>query len=393
VRQQRGMTRISITLLVVGACLNGTAAESVPVAAEAPQPKPFLSASEGIYSESKLLRPGKVDFLYRHRKDDDLYNLFVFSPIFKGGAGLFDPYGATATRYAGGFLRPLAAWPDKGDLIIGVQGVDADPRSDYEAQAEYRLPWGLGFGGGFVDATDNAGDVTFGKITYRNKWRGVSYIFAPQVQETDGVTSPGGYGAIYNDIAMAVGGTDGEQWRATLGFIAPDTKKLIRPTAEALYIDNSIGELPGPKVLFVNATLGFQGGFLSHAARLGRAMGPQGLEFGNPLGFLFPTWNRRLEVWEMGSLADLRAEHIRFPNRAIQERYEAMVYPLQFDKTRNLFDGLFAGGGYTKSPAGESALMIGGFHALLGFLKTSIGLEYQFQPAQTSVVVGLIDTF
>ena len=42
-------------------------------------------------------------------------------------------------------------------------------------------------------------------------------------------------------------------------------------------------------------------------------MGPQGLEFGNPLGFLFPTWNRRLEVWELGKLGAARFERIEYP--------------------------------------------------------------------------------
>jgi hypothetical protein len=384
--------------LVVGAAFPCIAAEQN--SSEVP---PFFSWNDGFHSESKLLRPGKLDFLYRHRRDDDLYNFFAFTPSFKGGAGMFDTYGGEPARYAGGFLRPLAPWPDKGDLIVGVQGVEVDPRSDYEVQAEYRLPTGLGLGGGFVDASDPTADVTFAKMTFRNRWRGLHYILAPQVQETAGETSPGGYVALYNDLFMGVGGTDGEQWRATFGFIAPARKSaagaqtgirtLFRPTAEVLYVDNSIGDLIGPRVLFVNATLGFQGGFLSHPARLGRAMGPQGLEFGNPLGFLFPTWNRRLEVWEMGSLMDARLERIRFPNRTTQERYEAILYPLQFDETPHWVDGLFAGGGYSKLPTSETALLVGGFHALLGFLKTSIGVEYQFQPAQTSVIVGLIDTF
>lgn len=356
----------------------------------------FVSLDKGFHSESPFLNPGKLDFLYRYRKEESDYNLFAWTPVFKGGAGLQDPDGKSSTRYAGGYVRPLFAWPDKGELILGAQGVDYPKAGAAEFQGEYRFPFGLGVGGGLVDgdAKNNAGnDVAFGKLDFRNQWKDLHYIFELQAQEFEHHTSPGGYMALYNDSLMGVGGYDGEQWRATIGFISPWTNGMFRPTFEVLYVDNSIGDFKGPKTWFANATLGYSGGFLSNPARLGRAMGPQGLEFGNPLGFLVPTWNRRLEVWEMGSLVDGRAESIKMPNGTTQERYEGLFFPFQFAPERSFFDYLFLGGSYTKNPTRESPGAMAGVTGKIGFLLFSLGVEQQFHPDNTTVVVGLIDPF
>ena len=304
------------------------------------EPHSFLSYDEGLYSESPYLRPGKVDLLYKHRPDQDQYNAFLWTPVFKGGGGVIDPDKAVNTRYGGGFFRPMAAWPEKGDLILGAQGVESELRSDFEVQGEYRLPFGLGAGGGFVSTENSLTDIAFGKLTFRRKWRDWNYILEVQAQNIADKTEPGGYVALFNDQFMAVGGTDGEQWRVTGAYIAPERWKYMRPVLEVIWMDNSIGQVMGPKVLFANASLKYEGGFLSHPARLGRAMGPQGLEFGNPLGFLTPTFNRRLEVWEEGGLADFRADRVELPNGTVQERYEGVFFPAQFQSARTLADGL-----------------------------------------------------
>ncbi len=356
-------------------------------------PKPFFSPENGLASQSKWLNPGKVDLLYKYREDQSTYNAFLWTPSFKGGAGLIDVDGRTDTRYLGGFLRPLALTPERGDLLLGAQTVQAGVRDDYEVQGEYRFPFGLGVGGGFVEASSLGRDIVFGKLTFRRKWEKWNYILEVQGQETGSRTAPGGYGALYNAQWMAVAGGDGEQWRACLGYIAPENKSPFRPTIEVLYVDNHPGQADGTRFFFANATLRYRGGFLSHPARLGRAMGPQGLEFGNPLGFLAPTFNRRLEVWEMGELADLRAERVRSPNGAVQERYEALTYPLQWTKTRSLLDHVFLGGAYLNSPTKDTPAFIGGFSGKVGFMNLSVGVDHEFRPSLTTVTVGLVDTF
>jgi hypothetical protein len=362
-------------------------------AAEQETKPPFLSLRDGIASQSPWLNPGKIDFLFRGRESEQNFNAFLWTPTFKGGAGFIDPRDGESTTYAGGFLRPLAGWPDKGDLIVAAQGVDGRNRRDFEAQAEYRLPVGLGLGGGLVEALQTGNDVVFGKVTWRNKWAGWNYIFELQGQEVESEVSPGGYAALFNEQLMGIFGHDGEQWRATAGYVAPKTSGILRPAVEALYVDNSIGEFDGPKSIFANATLQLQGGFLAHPARLGRAMGPQGLEFGNPLGFLFPTWNRRLETWEMGGLVDLRFERIWFPNRTTQDRFEGVVFPFQLARVNNPLAHLFAGGTYTKSPSKDTPGVVGGFLGKLGFLQVNVGVEHQLYPGDTTVIIGLIDWF
>ncbi len=375
--------RLAFTLLII------VAASSLPAADE----RPFISYDEGLYSESPYLRPGKLDFIYKHRNDLDQYNGFVWTPVFKGGAGALVPEVGEPTHYGGGFVRPLAPWPDKGDLIIGAQAVETPLDPIYELQGEYRFPFGLGFGGGVVETLNPLTDIRFGKITYRNKYQKWNYILEVQWQNAFDHTDPGGYGALFNDYFMAVAGTDGEQWRVTGAVMAPESWKVVRPVVEVLYVDNSIGQLIGPKVLFANATLKYEGGFLSHPARLGRAMGPQGLEFGNPLGFLNPTFNRRLEVWEMGALADFRADRIEAPTGDVTERYEGYLYPAQCQPTRSMADGVFLGGAWTKSPVKDTASFIGGIFAQIKAIKLSVGIEHQFDPKETMITVGVVDRF
>ena len=355
--------------------------------------KPLLSLEQGLASDSPWLKPGKVDFLYRYRETEDNYNAFLWTPTFKGGGGVIDPEVGESTTYLGGFLRPLAGVRDKGDLILMAQGLEATGRRDFEAQGEYRLPMGLGFGGGFLEATEIGPDIAFGKLTWRNRWKGWNYVLAVLGQAVEDHTSPGGYAAVYNDQLMGVFGHDGEQWRVTGGYIAPTNETIFRPAAEVLYVDNSIGDFDGARSIFANATLRLQGGFLTHPVRLGRAMGPQGMEFGNPFGFILPTWNRRLETWEIGGLLDLRYERIWLPNDTHTDRFDAALFPFQFWETRSVLDYMFVGGSYTETPAINSPGVIGGAFGNVGFLSVNVGVEQRFDPSETIVVVGLIDWF
>jgi hypothetical protein len=189
---------------------------------------------------------------------------------------------------------------------------------------------------------------------------------------------------------MTAAGTDGEQWRAMAGVVAPESWHVLRPAAEAFYTDNSIGHFDGTRSLLLNLTHGYHGGYLSHPVRLGRAMGPQGLEFGNPLGFLRPTWNRRPEVWEMGGRFDLRAERIELPNRQLQERYDALIFPLQWYPTHSILDDLFIGSGYQSNPTLRTSSVYGGVHTTISFFRLSVAVEHQFENDAFLFTVGVI---
>jgi hypothetical protein len=328
---------------------------------------------EGLSFKTKYLHPGKTDFHYLHTKTTNEYNFIWWSPIFKGGTGIIDYDNKDKTEYSGGYLRPLLPKSGKGELILGFLEVNTASAYSYEFQGEYRFPFGLGFGGGTVSRSNGGSDVEFEKISYRNKYYNWNFILETQYQKIAHNNSLGGYAAIYNKQIMFVFGDDGEQWRSTIGYIAKENKTIFRPSFEALYVDNTIGKIDGNKFLFINATLKFKGGFLSHPARLGRAMGPTGLEFGNPLGFLSPTWNRRLDTWELGELGDLRVVRTEKPSGSVTEKYEALVYPFQFDNKKNLLDYFYLGNFYSRKPGENSSGILGGFFGKFNFLITDIG--------------------
>jgi hypothetical protein len=344
-------------------------------------------------ASSQLLSPGKVDLFIRSQDSLGQYNLFGWTPSFKGGAGIVVSDAAGDTYYGGGYVRPLTLVPERGDLIIGGQANATDAFVDYEVQAEYRFPFGLGFGGGILERGGPGNDIQFGKVTFRNQWKGWSYILEMQGQAVAGEVSPGGYLAIYNDWVMAVYGNDGEQWRGTFALTAPTNKTIFRPVGEVLYVDETIGDFDGARRVFANATLGYKGGFLSNGSRLGRAMGPQGIEFANPLGFLALTWNRRLEAWEMGGLADFRYEQVWFPGPGYLQRFEADVFPFQFFSSDPGLTGVFLGATHTRTPAKNTPGIIAGFMAKIGFLNPSIAVEHEFDPTLNTVLFGFIARF
>ena len=354
----------------------------------------YIFADEGFSFDTKYLHPGKSDFHYLHTETTDEYNFIWWSPVFKGGSGVIDYDNADQTEYSGGYFRPLLSKDGKGELILGFLQVDTVSRYSYEFQGEYRFPFGLGFGAGFVSGSNGDADVGFGKISYRKQCSDWSYIVETQLQEMAGEESPGGYGAVYNDQFMLTYGNDGEQWRAVAGYIAPSNESMFRPTFEALYVDNTIGDIDGNQFLFINATLNFKGGFLSHPARLGRAMGPTGLEFGNPLGFLSPTWNRRLDVWELGDLCDFRLVRLETPAGVTTEKYEALVYPFQFDQEDNLLDRFYLGEFYSKSRPGKDSFgIMGGLFGKFSFLNIGVGIDYDLDTHEKRIYFGIIDKF
>jgi hypothetical protein len=196
---------------------------------------------------------------------------------------------------------------------------------------------------------------------------------------------------------MLVVGSDGEQRRATIAGMAPKSEgSSWRPVLEAVWVDEGIGDLPGPEVLFVNGTLGFRDGFLSHAARLGRAMGPTGLEYANPLGFLsgIGPWNRRLDTWELGGLGDFRLFRVERPNGLTTAVWEALVFPLQLAGREGALDGLFAGGTYrTSSGSSDDPGILAGYFGLVGFLRLGFAVEWSLESEEERVTLGIIDPF
>ena len=351
-------------------------------------------SSDELKLENKYLHPGKIDFHYTHTRSTDEYNTFLWSPGFKGGEGYIHNDNGKGQRYSGGYIRPLLPENGKGELILGFLDVDSPTTNDYEFQGEYRFPFGLGFGGGFVTRENAGNDISFEKISFRNKIADWNYIVSTQFQETEHEESPGGYLGLYDESKMFVYGNDGEQWRGTFGYITPDNKGFFQPALETLFVDNSIGKFDGTKFLFINGTLKYQGGFLSHAARLGRAMGPTGLEYGNPLGFLTPTWNRRLDVWEIGGLANFRVDRVKSATGVVTERYEGLIYPFQFDSRPNAFlDSIYLGGFHSRSWKDPSEGALAGVFGKWKSFLVGVGADYNFDTNEKRILSNVILKF
>lgn len=310
------------------------------------------------------LAPGKVDALYVGNRDTSAYNAFLWTPVVKGGAGLVSaglPSGQSAgqrtwQRYAGGYLRVTYGETTCGELVVGAFHLDRGASRGTEWQAEYRTASGVALGGGAWVAR-GSGDARFVKASYRALGPQRGYIVTAQAQSLDGMWRPGVWMAVLRHGWFGAAGLDGEQVRVTGAYVRPRARGRVREAAEVVYVDNAVGAHPGPRVLFANMTLGFEGGFLDTPARLGRAMGPTGLEFGNPLGYARPTWNRRLEPWEMGGLADVRVDWARLPNGASIARYDGIIFPLQLDGALGPLDRvLFLGGFVRREPGLDSQI-------------------------------------
>ncbi len=345
-------------------------------------------------SDSPYFKGGKVDAIYDRKDNGDFQvNSILWTPVFKGGHGVqVSESGGQDLNYFGGFARPLLARPELGDLILGAQEILQGDSKQTEMQGEYRLPSGLGLGGGFVDRNLSDQDIKFAKISYRNEWQSVKYIASTQWQRFQGQDYPGGYLALYNKQLMATWGSDGEQWRSTAAYVAPDQgPDKLRPAIEVFYVDNAIGKITGSKDLMVTGSLGFRKGFLGHESRLGRGMGPTGVEFANPLGYLNPNFNRRLTAWEVGEFVNFRFIHKTLANAGREETLETAVYPGQLFGTDTLINALFVGVGVTSPNPGQKGVSgLLGYHKRIDNIESSCRVQHDFDRDDTSIFFSLI---
>jgi hypothetical protein len=367
------------------------------------------TASEPIRPYVKYFNPSKVDVLVTFKEKYSNSNFFFWSKSLKMGFGyVFNDL--AASHYGGAWFRPLSFTKYKGDLIIGANYSMPTPVGKfYDIQIEHRHAFGLSYGGGVYQLGTTMKSINYwGKISFRKTIKKWSFIITAQVtpltngsKNTADHIRPGFYAALYHPVFMVVGGYAYTQFRTTLGLMSPKEGAKYRPVFEALYIDNNTGGNKGLRYLFANATLGFDGGFLSHAARLGRAMGPTGLEFGNPLGFLsnpltVSNWNRKLSTWEMGRMVNFRVENFVLPTKDYNGYAQLAINPFQFDGSKNALDPIFVGADYiytykheTNKLTHQGGILAGYFYNVKAF-SLSAGMEYIIKTKQPTVSVGFI---
>jgi len=349
---------------------------------------------EGISFDNPRVGSGKLDINYNDTKNANTSNTLWWSPSFRGGFGKIDYNNSGRTNYSGGFLRPFLPEDGYGDLIIGYGEVNTDSVYSYEFQGEYRFPFGLGFGGGFVSRDDGGSDVDFGKVSLSNKIDEWNYVIATQYIDFGTEESGGGYAAAYNDMFMLSYGNDGEQWRQTFGFMAESSDSIFRPAVEVFFVDPRVGKLDGNRMLLANATLKFKGGFLSNGGRLGRAMGPTGVQFSNALGFLSPTWNRTAEVWELGGLMNFRVKRTKTPTETVSEKFQWLIWPFQFGEESNRLDYFYCGSFTNKNTsADDTAGILAGVYGKVSFLQVGLNADYDLDTYNKTIIVQIIDKF
>jgi hypothetical protein len=174
----------------------------------------LMAAQPCLYAggiDSPYFKGGKLDAFYDRKDNGDFQvNSILWTPIFKGGHGVqVSETGGQDINYFGGFARPLLTRPELGDLILGAQEVLQGDSKQTEVQGEYRLPSGLGFGGGFVDRNLSNQDIKFAKISYRNEWQSIKYI-VPRNGRAFRTRRPR---RLPRPVQQAIDGELGQRWR------------------------------------------------------------------------------------------------------------------------------------------------------------------------------------
>jgi hypothetical protein len=356
-------------------------------------------------------KPAKLDLITVFQEKSTAANFMFWSQSLKAGFGtLYSGQSTGVAHYGGGWFRPLAFTKYPGDLIVAANYSMPTPSNAFwDVQSEFRLPFGFCFGGGANQLAAPKESINYwGKISYRKTIKDWSLIITYQnTPLTNGSKNladhirPGAYAAVYNPIFMAAGGYAYAQFRSCIGLMSPKQDAKYRPVFEALYIDNNAGGYSGLRYVFANFTLGIEGGFLTNAARLGRAMGPTGLEFGNPLGYLsnpvtISNWNRKLNSWEMGRMLNFRLENFEVAAKNYNGYAQCVINPFQFDNRQNLLDPIYIGGEYvythkvTTAPlTNQGGFLLGYYYKISAFSATA-GIEYVVNNTQPIVTIGVI---
>lgn len=308
--------------------------------------------------------PGMLDLRRQHDNGFDQTNLALWTPVVRGGFGRIAPEAGGNVDYGSVFLN-TGRFTGKRLYGVLMYGQVANPYGRIaEAQAEMRLQVApgdhLGIGVGHADRF-GAPVWRYAKIGWRHESNTLGWIAYAIDNVNAGRHSPGFAFAIYNNVWIAGGEWNRERRRLLLGYTAPAGREL-RPAVEYFHFDRAPGSIPGPEYLEVSFTLDFTGqGYFSTGSRLGRAIGPAGLQFSNPVGYLLPNWNRRADTWELGRLVNGEYRMYRSAAGGVQRDGEVVAFPFEFGARRSRLDGVFLGPGWRERPGRTSTFPVLGY--------------------------------
>jgi len=325
-----------------------------------------------------------ADYWFRHTSISQQHNFIWWSPFLKGGGGIISRPDGTSTQYGGAFFRPKLK---RGEVIMAGHYVNTESNTRYEFKAEYRFQNHIGVGGGIVNFGEEK--TSFLKVDYLNQIKGWNYIIGAMWHRVQNNWFPASYGVLYNATTLLGLGHDSEELRATIGYISPENRSRIRPAFELFWLDRTPGVLANNKFVLFMGTLGYRGGILSQSARIGRAMGAGGLEYSNPIIHISPSWNRLLNIWEQGGIADIRMVYFEGSEGSFSAKTEGIVWVFQLDRKANLLDGVFLGGYHLATHIDQSVGAMLGIKKRIknfGFMSQA---EYDFQTQKFIINAGI----
>jgi len=333
---------------------------------------------------SSPVNPRLSDWRLSLEDDKEVANLVVWGDTITGGANVTRDEGDVTRTSLGLYFQNNPSM--KTDYKIGVNYRSIGDEDSFEIQGTLGLTNHVSVGGGYL-ARENGEDIPFLRGEYKKSKNGVSYVVAPTLVK-DSTVKAGIYAAAYSDQYFASVGSDGEQRRALLAFIAPKGDGKLRPAAELFYVDPTIGKTSGAQFLFVNASIQYRGGFLSSKSRLGRALGPQGTHYGNPLSYLSVDWNRAVDVWEIGGLANFRMIKRNFPNGVEVNSTQFVAFPIDLLTEDKRGKRIFVGYQYDETPARKRNAALFGLAGKNDKVWLNLVGRYDFENESIEAVVG-----
>ena len=287
-----------------------------------------------------------------------------YHPNIRGGVGRIFDDKAHDLQYVSGVANGNLGG-DSSFTVLGhaIDRLDSQLNDASTVQAAYNPNNDWSFGGGVLKFTGTNKDVSFGRALYMHKTDDLELLVGGLVKEVSGDVQPGLAGMVglrnfWGFQPVAGMQREKEQARYIGGLIFPsltdqdETTKRgfnMQPALDVLYVDNQVGDIPGPQFTMANFTLGYNETFFPTKAKTGRLLGSTGIWAPNPLFGTDPSplhninFNKALDPAAMGNLLNIRYIEFDRPNGDKSMHLDALVFPTQFDYSHSILDNFFLG--------------------------------------------------
>lgn len=319
----------------------------------------------GACATSKPDKPPRLEYYKVTRNNATNTQLNFYHPNIRGGVGrIFDDKARDLQYISGVANGPLGG--DSSYTIMGhaIDRLDSQLNDSSTLQGAYNPNNDWSIGGGVLKFTGTNNDVSFGRVLYTPKTEDLELLVGGFVKEVADEIQPGLAGMIGLKNTFGFQPVVGmqrekEQARYLGGLVFPsfseqnqernNSSPVIQPAFEVLYVDNQVGDIPGPQFTMGNFTLGYNGNFFPTKGKTGRLLGATGIWAPNPIFGTDPSplhnlnFNRPLDSAIMGNLLNVRYVGFERPNGDNSMHLDALVFPTQFDSTPSALDNFFLG--------------------------------------------------